>query len=228
MNFLKIILAGLMIALNCHILFPQLKPVSTNYGYRQKLNPKIGSSFNLSDTIKQKTKISKFSSSGIFISAGGGLNVPVVSFNDNSNPTFGILGRLEFGSTAIFPFVIGGEVDYFSYGGADLFKTSNLLTTYTTRILSFGLNIEYVLSKIFSSSYTMPFITIDVKSNSIKREFDETAHITGLARSESKVSVGAGFGFTLFVFDFYTKYNYMKDLQNFGVYAKIKLPIIRF
>jgi hypothetical protein len=228
MNSLKIFLTGLMIAVNMQNLFPQEK-LSLFYEESGRRKMEVtDNAIKLKDTIKQKTKTARFSSNAIFISAGGGLNVPVVNFNANSNATFGILGRLEFGSTLIFPFVIGGEVDYFSYNGADLFKTTNLLTKYTTRILSFGMNIEYVLSKFFSSSYTMPFITIDVKSNSIKREYDETANLPELARAESKISVGAGLGFTLFVFDFYAKYNYMKDLQNFGVYAKVKFPLIRF
>jgi hypothetical protein len=31
------------------------------------------------------------------------------------------------------------------------------------------------------------------------------------SRTASKISVGAGFGFTMFIFDFHVKYNYLKD-----------------
>jgi hypothetical protein len=223
--YLIISLVGLIINLNSLSLYAQGKLPDIVNKHAQKQNSSIG---YLSDTTEKKTKTSKFSFNGIFISAGGGLNVPVVSFNDNSIPAFGILGRLEFSSTSIFPFIIGGEVSYFSYNGADLFKTTNLLTNYKTKILSYGLNIEYVLSKFFNSSYTIPFVTIDIKNNNINREYDEAAQLPGLPRSESKISVGAGFGFTLFIFDFYAKYNYMEELQNFGVYTKIKFPLIKF
>jgi len=179
-------------------------------------------------TQKTQTLRRKVSLGGIFISAGTGLNVPLTQFYDNSTPTFGIIGRLEYSSYTIFPFVIGGEVTYFSYNGSDEFKTLNILSNYKTKILSFGLSFEYTLSKVLNSSYTIPFITIDVKSNSIKRDYDADSTLADLPRTDSKISVGAGFGFTLFVLDFYVKYNYMKNLSNFGVYTKIKIPIIRF
>ncbi len=182
----------------------------------------------LQDTAKPKTKSGKFSLSGFFLSVGGGLSVPVAGFNQNSDVAFGFLGRVEFSSTSIFPLIIGGEFNYFSYPGADQFKTLNVINNYKTRILSYGLSVEYTLSKLLNSSYTIPFLTLDVKNNMIKREYDGEANLEGLPREETKFSVGAGAGFTLFVFDFLVKYNYMKSLSNIGVYTKVKIPVIRF
>jgi hypothetical protein len=179
------------------------------------------------DSLNKGLKRSK-SISALFLSAGGGISVPLSPFKTSSDVTFGILGRLEFSSYGIFPFVIGGEVTYFSYGGADEFKTVNLLTNFKTTILSYGLNIEYSLAKILRSSFTMPFLTVDVKNNMIKREYDDARNFDDLPREETKVGVGAGFGFTLFIFDFYAKYNYMKNNSHIGVYTKTKIPVIRF
>lgn len=179
------------------------------------------------DTTKKRFVTSK-SISAIFISVGGGISVPIAKFKENSDVTFGILGRLEFASTAIFPFVIGGQIDYFSYPGADEFKTTNLLANFRTKILGIGLNIEYSLAKIFRSSFTMPFLTVDVKTNRIKREYDDARTLEGLPREEQKISIGAGVGMTIFVFDFLLKYNHMKDNSFIAVYTKTKFPIIRF
>jgi hypothetical protein len=188
-----------------------------------------GSSNTFQDTTKPKQKKAKgFSLHGIFLSIGGGLSVPLSDFNAYSNVSYGILGRLEYSSTVIFPFVVGGEVDYFSYGGYDLYKTLHLLNNLDTKILSYGLSIEYTLSRLLNSSYTTPFLALDVKNNIIKREYDDNVTIDELPRKQTKISVGAGAGFTLFVFDFVIKYNYMKTLSNIGVYTKIKFPIIRF
>ena len=162
------------------------------------------------------------------MSIGGGLSVPLSDFNAYSNVSYGILGRIEYSSTAIFPFVIGGEIDYFTYAGYDLYKTLHLLNNLDTKILSYGLNIEYTFSRLLNSSYTIPFLTIDVKNNIIKREYDENVTIDELQRKQTKISVGGGIGFTLFVFDFVVKYNYMKTLSNIGVYTKVKIPVIRF
>jgi hypothetical protein len=183
---------------------------------------------NFADSNKSKSKTRKFTAGGIFLNIGTGLNVPLRTFNENSSPTFGILGRLEYSSTAIFPFVIGGEITYFSYIPDAQFKTLNLLSTFRTRIVSLGLNVEYSLARLFNTPYSIPFITLDVKTNSIKREIDEGRTLEGLPAKESRISYGVGVGTTLFIFDFYVKYNFMKEFSYFGAYAKMRIPVIRF
>jgi len=227
-SVLKIFVLLLTVSLLTSFSFAQLKTDMPSYFFKQKSEVKNTNSNLLQDTSKPKIKTKGFSLSGFYISAGGGLSVPVAEFNQNSDVGFGYLGRLEYSSTSIFPLIIGGEVNYFTYQGADQFKTLNLLTGYKTKILSYGLSLEYTLSKLLNSSYTIPFFTIDVKNNVIKREYDDGAILEGLPREETKISVGAGGGFTLFIFDFVIKYNYMKSISNVGVYAKIKIPVIKF
>jgi len=223
---LKIFILLLTVILLPAFSFPQIKTDKSFNLFKQKSETNYNSF--LQDTTKPKIKTKSFSLSGFFLSAGGGLSVPVAGFNQNSDVGFGFLGKLEFSSTSIFPLIIGGEVSYFTYQGADQFKTLNLLDGYKTKILSFGLSLEYTLSKLLNSSYTIPFFTIDVKNNIIKREYDAEDELEGLPREETKISVGAGAGFTLFIFDFVVKYNYMKSLSNVGVYTKVKIPVIRF
>lgn len=206
----------------CASVFSQSKSLSN-----LKLSSLSHSETYFADSTKPTTRRTP-SIGGIFFSIGTGISVPLQDLRTQSNVTFGLLGRVEYSSTSIFPIVIGGEVTYFSFAGADEFKTTNLLTSFTTKILGLGLNIEYSLARIFKSSYTIPFITIDVKTNSIKRTYDENSTLVTLPRTESRVSVGAGVGFTLFVLDFYAKYNYLKELSNVTVYTKIKFPVIRF
>lgn len=182
----------------------------------------------LTDTVKSIKKPSNITHSGIFLSVGGGLSVPLRDFSNNSKPAFGILGRLEFGSTAIFPFVPGVEINYFSYKGTDNFITPLFLNSLKTKILSYGVSLEYTLSRLLNSSYTIPFLAIDVKSNKITRVVDPSTVQIGYPGNDSRVSVGMGFGFTLFIFDFYVKYNYMKELSNLGFYTKVKFPVIQF
>jgi hypothetical protein len=183
---------------------------------------------NIQDTIKKKTVFKKRSIAGLFLGAGGGLSVPLGKFRETANTRFGILGKLEYSSTGIFPFVIGGEVNYYSYNSPDEFRTINLLPSYRTKILSYGLCIDYVLSKLFKSSFTIPYVSIDVKNNMIKRDYDENKVFEDLLREETKISIGAGFGFTMFIFDFTVKYNYMKNNSNISVTTKTKIPLIRF
>lgn len=180
-----------------------------------------------SDTLKKKL-VTKRSINAIFIGFGGGLSVPTGKFMETANPSFGIMGRLDFASTGIFPFVISGEVSYYAYNSPDEFRTINLLTGYRTKILSFGINIDYSLSGFIRSSFTMPYLSVDVKSNNIKREFDAGRKLEGLTPTETAVSVGAGVGFTMFILDFTIKYNYLKNNSYVSVTTKTKFPVIRF
>ena len=205
----------------------QNRPVLSNLQKYTLQNSKGDQTITYADSL-QKKLVPKRNISALFLGLGGGISVPMSKFSETANPTFGLLGRLEFSSTGIFPFVIGGEVNYYSYNSPDEFRTINLLSSYRTKILSFGLNIDYSLSKLFRSSFTMPFISVDVKSNNIKRDFDENRSFEGLPLTESKVSVGAGIGFTLFILDFSVKYNYMKDNSFISVTTKTKFPVIRF
>jgi hypothetical protein len=180
------------------------------------------------DTTKKETKTNKVSISGLFLSVGGGLSIPLSQFSSTSNAKFGILGRLEFSSTTIFPVVIGGEISYFSYSGADNYMTQYLLNSFQTKILSAGLTLDVTLSQLLKSHYTIPFICLDIKSNNINRVITGLSTLPAVPVKESRISVGAGFGFTLFVLDFYLKYNYMKNLPNIGIYTKVRFPVLRF
>lgn len=225
---LKLILPLVLLILSVNT-FSQIqnKPELT-YSQKYALQNAAGDkSVTYADSL-QKKLVPKRTISALFLGLGGGIAVPMSQFSETANPTFGLLGRLEFSSTGIFPFVIGGEVNYYSYNSPDEFRTINLLSSYRTKILSFGLNIDYSLSKIFKTSFTMPFISVDVKSNNIKRDFDENRSFEGLPLTESKVSFGAGIGFTLFILDFSVKYNYMKDNTFISVTTKTKFPVIRF
>lgn len=182
--------------------------------------------FSLADSTKKNTR--SVSLAGLFLSVGGGLDLPLGNFHNNSNSAFGILGRLEYSSTSIFPFIIGGGVHYFVYNGQDEFKTANLLTTFKTSVLAFGLTVDVSLAKFIRSTYTMPFITFEVKYNNITREITPSKDLTGLPLEEKKIGIGAGLGFTLFIFDIYAKYTFSKDMTSVGVFTKVKVPVLRF
>lgn len=183
--------------------------------------------YKLTDTLEKKRK-GNISIGGIFFSAGFGFAFPVGGFSGNSDYAFGFLGRLEYASTSIFPLVIGGEISYADYGGSDEFKTLNILSNFDTKIISFGLSADYSLSKLIKTPYLIPFITADIKSNIITREYDSDVEFSNLPRNETGISISGGFGFTVFVFDIYAKYSYMKNFTTYGFFTKIKIPIIRF
>jgi hypothetical protein len=185
--------------------------------------------YSQTDTLQPVTKTKVFSMGGIFLSIGGGLHVPLGDFYQNSSPAFGFSGRLEYSSTKIFPIIVGGEINYFVFNGKDEYMNTNQLTTFKTKYLSLALNVDYSLSSIFKSTYTIPFLTADVKYVIINREVSPyTAVLDNMPLKQNGLGIGIGAGITLFIFDFYVKYNYTKSLSTLGAYAKVKFPIFKF
>lgn len=200
----------------------------SNLSSQRKIKPLENFSL-LQDSTKKGSSTKKISIGGIFVSGGFGLSIPVAKFNSTSNSKFGLLGRIECSSTAIFPLVLGGEISYFSYSGSDNYLTQNFLNTFQTKIFGLGLTADFSLSRLLKSYYTIPFITLTVKTNNIKRSITSSGPtIPNVPLNERKTSVGLGLGFTIFVVDLYLQYNYMKDLTSIGLFTKIKIPVIRF
>ena len=226
-TFSHVLLINILLVILLSRVYTQVNTnTNQNNSYRDSyFNP--GITYRQDTTKNENKKTRKVTISGIFVSAGTGLSLPIAQFNATSNPVFGIFGRVEYSSTSIFPVVIGGEFAYFSYPGADQYKTLNLLTNFRTKDFSIGLTADISLSQLFKSNYTIPFICIDVKTNKISRDISGQP-LPIVPVKETRTSIGAGFGFTLFVLDFYVKYNYMKTLSSFGIYTKIKFPVLRF
>ena len=222
----KILLILLINFLFCSFVFSQ------NLKYNELSFHSIKSTGKIAlqqDSTRNESTTKKISIGGIFLSAGFGLSIPLAQFNSTSNSKFGLLGRVEYSSTTIFPFVIGGEISYFSYSGADNYLTQNFLNTFQSKIFGAGLVIDFALSRFLKSYYTNPFVTLTLKSNSINRVISGNGTtLPNVPTHERKTSVGLGLGFTIFVVDLYLQYTYMKDLTSIGIFSKIKIPVIRF
>ena len=224
-SFKKILLIIVISSLACGYVFSQVSTNTLSFQRKIKTEEKT---FVLKDSTKNESNTKNISIGGIFVSAGFGLSIPLAQFNSTSNAKFGLLGRVEYSSTTIFPFVLGGELSYFSYGGSDNYLTQNFLNSFQTKILGAGLVVDFALSGFLKSYYTNPFVTLSLKTNSINRDISGNAALPKVPTHERKTSVGLGIGFTIFVADFYLQYTYLKDLTTIGLFAKVKIPVIRF
>lgn len=165
---------------------------------------------------------------GLFISPFIGFEFPLQEFSNNSKSAFDFGVKLEFAHSKIYPFVVGGFFQYQSHEGIDEIKTANFLSAFKTDITSFGGSIDFIINKYLKSDFTIPFITVEVKMMNVKRTITPEEFNPGYATSDNVIGIGGGIGFTVFIFDIITGYNYAGDFSTFGIKTRFHFPLIKF
>jgi hypothetical protein len=184
---------------------------------------------NEADTIKKpETKVKIKKAGGIFISPVLGAEFPIKDLNANSKYAFCFGGRLEYSSLNIYPFVIAATIQYQNHSGADDFKTMNLINSLNTKITSYGICVDVLLNKYLKSSFTIPFVFLEARSISVKREVSPEANFPNLKSTDNTIGIGGGFGFTLYIFDIYTTYMSAKDYSTISIKTRIRFPLLKF
>ncbi len=166
--------------------------------------------------------------SGIFLSAGLGVDIPFRDFSDNSATAVLLGARLEYSSLKLYPFVIGFSYQYQKNEGSDEFKTLNLLNGSNTTIHSLGFGFDLILNKYLKSSFTIPFITLEAKYLMAQTEINPETSLPEIPRKESVIGFSGGIGFTLYVFDIYGTYTHAKNYSSFAVKTRFRIPVLRF
>ena len=189
----------------------------------------IYAQFNITDSsqgkeIQLKTK----KTGGIFISPVLGAEFPTKDFNSNSKYGFCVGGKLEYSSLSIYPFVIGATFQYQNHNGADDFKTRYLINTLSTKIMSFGGSVDFLLNKYLRSSFTIPFIFAEIRMLNVKRQVSPESNFPNLKAKDNVIGLGGGFGFTLYIFDIYTTYLSAKEYSTISIRTRFRFPLIKF
>lgn len=165
---------------------------------------------------------------GIFIAPVLGAEFPTKGFNSNSKYAFSFGGRLEYASTSIYPFILGATVQYQNHAGSDDYKTLYLINSLNTKITSYGVSVDMILNKFLKSSFTIPFVFIEARSVSVKREVSPVNEYPDLKTTDNTIAFGGGAGFTLYIFDIYASYLSAKEYSTISIKTRFRFPLIKF
>ncbi|MFA5405004.1 MAG: hypothetical protein WC358_08725, partial [Ignavibacteria bacterium] len=91
-----------------------------------------------------------------------------------------------------------------------------------------GISIDVLLNKYLKSGFTIPFIFIEARSLSIKREVSPEVNYLDLKSTDNTIGFGGGFGFTLYVFDIYTTYFSAKEYSTISIKTRLRFPLLKF
>lgn len=165
---------------------------------------------------------------GIFIAPMLGFDIPMRDLRNNSKYSVSYGVKLEYASISIYPIVIFGKLELQKYAGSDAFRTANLLNSMETKITTFGGGVYILLNKYLKSNFTMPFLVGEVSSYNVKRTISPDTPIEGIKAADSKIVFGAGLGFTLYIFDIITSYNFGKEYSSLSIKTQFHFPVIKF
>lgn len=165
---------------------------------------------------------------GIFITPMAGFEFPMSEFANNSDYAISYGARLEYASISIYPIVIFGQFQFQNHPGSDAFRTQNLLNSMETQITSYGGGVYILLNKYLKSNFTMPFLIADFKLSSVKRILSPEIEIEGIKTTDSKFVFSAGFGFTLYIFDIITSYNFAQEYSTLSIKTQFRIPVFKF
>lgn len=165
---------------------------------------------------------------GLFIAPFLGADFPLKTFSGNSKNALTYGARLEFASMSIYPLVLFGQYQFQNHKGLDAYKSLYYLNTMETKISSFGGGFYFLLNKYLKSNFTSPFLVGEVKFYNVKRILSPDIDIPDLKKSESKVIFAGGLGFTLYIFDIITSYNFAGEYSSLSIKTQFHFPLIKF
>jgi hypothetical protein len=165
---------------------------------------------------------------GLFISPMIGFAFPIKALSNNSEKALTLGVKLEFASSKLYPFIIGGFFEHAKYPGQDAFKSQFFLNSFETKVTSFGGSIDIILSKYLKTDFTIPILGLEAKMMSVSRTILPDTTNIGLAASESILAFGGSLGFTIFIFDINVGYSHAKDFSTVYTRLRFHFPIIKF
>ncbi|MEO6695920.1 MAG: hypothetical protein ABIY50_02950 [Ignavibacteria bacterium] len=175
-----------------------------------------------------KSKVQKSNIGGIFISPMAGVSFPLGKFATFSNSGIQYGLKAEIAYSRLYPFIFGFIYEYQKNKGNADFTTVNFLTQFDTKITSIGGSLDIILNKYLKSDFTTPILTLEIKYSKVNRIISPATSLPDLTRDESLLMYTAGIGFTIYVFDLFTKYSYAKDYTNLSFQLRFHFPVIKF
>ena len=193
------------------------------YSQDEKTEPKKDTTTNIKTYTSSNSK-----PSGIFIAPLLGFDIPMRDFYNNSQYSVSYGVKLEFASISIYPVVAFGKLEFHKHQGSDAFRTLNFLNSMETKITSFGGGIYVLLNKYLKSNFTMPFFVGEINSYNVTRIISPDVEIPGIKKTDSKIVYSAGLGFTLYIFDIITSYNFGNEYSTLSIKTQFHFPVIKF
>ena len=165
---------------------------------------------------------------GLFMAVGVGPKFPISKFSDKNNIGVGFDVTLSYSDNLLMPFFIYNTIGYQHYPGRqDLYKKSDY-SSFSSNVLVVQPGVRYYFPPILENIVLlMPIVDAGLEFAYFENfhQFKIDRARPGYVEQYGKFGFHAGAGFSMFILDVVTYYNYLPNHQYISFVVKANIPI---
>ncbi len=165
---------------------------------------------------------------GLFMSIAVGPKIPIGAFSDNRNLGVGFDAALSYTDNKYMPMFAYARIGYQHYPGKQgLYKRSDY-SSFSSNVILIEPGIRFFLPPLFNEDFILlPIIEGGFSWGYFENyhQFKVDTNRDNFVEEVSKFGIHLGGGFSMFLMDVITYYNYFQDYQFISVNLRIRIPI---
>ncbi|MCX7797836.1 MAG: hypothetical protein N2249_04345 [Melioribacter sp.] len=165
---------------------------------------------------------------GLFMAVGVGPKFPIGELNNNSNIGVGFDVTLSYTDNIFIPFFLYTTVGYGHFPGRqDLYKKSDY-SSFSSNVLLISSGIRYYFPPLLESVVLlMPIVDAGIEYAYFENlhQFKIDKNKQNFLENFGRFGFQAGMGFSMFILDVITYYNYLPSNQHISFVIKANIPI---
>lgn len=165
---------------------------------------------------------------GLFMSFGVGPRFPITDMSENSNIGVGANINFSYTDNGLLPVFFYTSIGYAHYPGRqDLYKRTDY-SSFSSNVLIIAPGVRYYFRPVFEQVVLlMPVLDIGAEYALFENwnQFKSGSGKSNFVEEQNKFGFHAGVGFSMFVLDFMTYYNYLPYAHYISVDLRVNLPI---
>ena len=165
---------------------------------------------------------------GLFMAVGVGPKFPIGDFGDKNNIGVGFDVTFSYTDNAWIPVFIYSDIGYQHYPGRqDLYKTTDY-SSFSSNVLIFKPGIRYYFPPLIENVVLlMPILDVGAEWGFFENyhQFKIDTKKQSFVEQTTKFGFHAGAGFSMFLLDVITYYNYLPENSYISFEIKANIPI---
>ncbi len=165
---------------------------------------------------------------GLFMSLGVGPRFPIGDFADNQNIGVGVEATFSYTDNEFLPIFIYATIGYQHYPGKQSFYKRSDYSSFSSNVVIIASGVRYYFKPLFEQVVLlMPIIDAGLEYALFEKlhQFKPGTGKSNFVEEVGKFGFHLGAGFSMFLLDVITYYNYLPNNQYLSFNLKVNIPI---
>ena len=165
---------------------------------------------------------------GLFMAVGVGPRFPIGDFSENQNIGIGFDFTLSYTNTDFLPVFLYSSIGYMNFPGKQSFYKVSEYSSLTSNVIVLNGGVRYFLPPLIENI----ILLMPVFEAAVNLSYFEKGHVFKIDSNkgnftENNIKTGfkLGAGFSMFMMDVITSYNYLHNNQFIAFDLRVRIPI---